>query len=105
MENSTINNIPVKDDIQTVNNEEITAEDNENNQLILNISIDKIGSEFGDSINTDTESYSSSSSIYQMTIMEKFSFIATRILYSKYFQYYYFIVVILSVISLVLVSR
>jgi hypothetical protein len=102
MENSTINNIPVKDDIQTVNNEEITAEDNENNQLILNISIDKIGSEFGDSINTDTESYSSSSSIYQMTIMEKFSFIATRILYSKYFQYYYFIVVILSVISLVL---
>jgi len=103
MEGSASNHIPVKDEIQPVNNEEVMAEDEEEQcQLLLNISIDKIDNDSGDSLNTDTESYSSNSSVYQMTTMEKFNFIATHILYSKYFQYYYFVVVILSSISLVL---
>jgi len=102
MEGSTSNHIPVEDEIQPVNNEEITAEDDEQCQLLLNISIDGIDKASGDLLNADSESYSSNSSVYQMTVMEKFNFIATRILYSKYFQYYYFFVIILSIISLVL---
>ncbi|ORX83675.1 hypothetical protein BCR32DRAFT_266822 [Anaeromyces robustus] len=103
MENSIINNINNnEDEIQPVNNEKVPAEDEEQCQLLLNISLDKIENGLADSIHTDSESLSSSSSVYQMTTMEKFSFIATRILYSKYFQYYYFFIIILSVISFAL---
>jgi len=115
MEGSTSNYIPDEDEILPVSEEnienvnnaqnepngQIAAEDeDEQCQLLLNISIDKIDS--SDSLNTETESHSSNSSLYQMTLMEKFNFIATRMLYSKSFQYYYFFVIILSIISLVL---
>lgn len=51
---------------------------------------------------SDSLSHSSSSSLYQMTRLEAFSFIATHILYSKRFQYYYVLVIILSAISIIL---
>lgn len=102
MEDSTIK-IANKneDEIQPVNNENVSAEDDQY-QLLLNISIDKIENGLTDSIHTDTDSLSSNSSVYQMTTMEKFNFIATHILYSKSFQYYYFFIIILSVISFAL---
>jgi len=92
--------LPKEDEIQVVNNEEIMAEDDDERcQLLLNISLDKIDNHSGESLNSET---SSSSSIYQMTTFEKFNYIATRILYSKYFQYYYLFIIILSGISIVL---
>jgi len=92
--------IPSEDDIQPVNNEESIIDDDEC-QLLLNLSLDKIMNDSNHSLNSE-DSYSSSSSAFQMTIMEKFNYIATRILYSKGFQYYYFIIIILSTIAIVL---
>jgi len=76
-------------------------EDDERCQLLLNISLDKIENASGHSLNSE-DSFSSSSSAYQMTLLEKYNYIATRILYSKYFQYYYFFIIILSIISIII---
>jgi len=104
MEGSTSNNIPIEDEIQPVSNEELYASENDENcQLLLNITIDNIENDLGDSSNnTDSDSYSSNSINLQMSTMEKFKYISTRILYSKYFQYYYFTIVLLSIASLIL---
>jgi len=107
MEGSTSNNIPIEDEIQPVSNEELYASENDENcQLLLNITIDNIENDLGDSSNnTDSDSYSSNSINLQMSTMEKFKYISTRILYSKYFQYYYFTIVLLSIASLILVNN
>jgi len=98
MENSTINKLRTEDEIHTVESNESFIDDDEC-QLLLNISIDKI--DLNDGV-SETESFTSHSSNYQLTTMEKFNYVATRILYSKYFQYYYFFIVILSGISLII---
>jgi len=101
MEDSTISKKPIEDEIQPVddNNEgSIAEDDDEQYQLLLNISLDKI-----ENINEDeTESFSSNASSLQLSTMEKFNYIATRILYSKSFQFYYFFIIILSGLSIVL---
>jgi len=105
IEESTSNiQVPSEDEIQPVNNEESMDEDDERCQLLLNISLDKIENASGHSLNSE-DSFSSSSSAYQMTLLEKYNYIATRILYSKYFQYYYFFIIILSIISIIIVKK
>jgi len=93
--------VSVEDDIQPVNNNEESIAEDDECQLLLNISIDKIMNDSSHSLNSE-DSFSSSSSAFQMTLMEKFNYIATRILYSKGFQYYYFIIIILSTIAIIL---
>ena len=101
MEGSTISNKPIEDEIQPVDNNNegsIAEDDDEQCQLLLNISLDKIENINGD----ETESFSSNASNLQLSTMEKFNYIATRILYSKSFQFYYFFIIILSGLSIVL---
>ncbi|ORX43223.1 hypothetical protein BCR36DRAFT_400025 [Piromyces finnis] len=104
IEDSIVNTQNSTEDlIQPVTNDEpLIEEDDERCQLLINISIDKIDNMSGHSLNSE-DSFSSSSSTFQMTLMEKFNYIATRVLYSKYFQYYYIFIIILSSISIVLV--